>query len=100
MINPARWLRLLEHLKRDHGLAKIMRTNNGPECRGEAFQQWSKDNGVDWKIAINPPQVHLLMCRLDRADDPIEDAVANDYPTRERTKVAQMPWRFCLNLGL
>lgn len=39
-------VRLFEQLKRDHGLPQILRTDNGPEFRGEAFVQWAKDNGM------------------------------------------------------
>ena len=46
-INAARLVRLFAQIKRDHGLAKGIRTNNGLAFLGEVFQQWSKDNGVD-----------------------------------------------------
>ena len=45
-INSAHLVRVFEQIKRDHGLPRIMRTDNGPEFPGEAFQQWSTDNDV------------------------------------------------------
>ena len=45
-ISAARLVGVLAQRKRDHGLAKISRTDNGPEFFGEAFKQWSTDNGV------------------------------------------------------
>ena len=46
-INAARLVRVFEQITCDHGLLKGIRTDNGPAFLGEAFQQWSKDNGVD-----------------------------------------------------
>jgi len=41
-ITSARLVRIFEQLKRDHGLPRVLRTDNGPEFLGEAFVQWAK----------------------------------------------------------
>ena len=38
LINSARSVRVFEQIKRDHGLPKVIRTDNGPEFLGEAFK--------------------------------------------------------------
>lgn len=45
-ITSARLVRLFEQLQRDHGLPQVLRTDNGPEFRGETFVQWAKANGM------------------------------------------------------
>ena len=32
------------HITRDHGLPKVIRTDNGPKFLAEAIQQWTTDN--------------------------------------------------------
>ena len=48
-INSARLVRVFEQIMRDHDLPKVIRTDYGPVFLGEAFKQWSKNNGVDVK---------------------------------------------------
>ena len=38
LINSARSVRVFEQIKHDHGLPKVIRTDNGPEFLGEAFK--------------------------------------------------------------
>ena len=38
-INSARLVRIFKQIKRDHGLPKAIRTDNGPEFLGEASKQ-------------------------------------------------------------
>ena len=66
-INSARLVRVLEQIKRDHGLPKVIRTDNGPEFLGEAFKQWSKDNGVDLQhIQAGKPNQNAFIERFNR----------------------------------
>ena len=45
-ITSARLVRVFERLRRDHGLPRILRTDNGPEFLGEAFTAWACANGM------------------------------------------------------
>ena len=45
-INSGRQVRVFEHVKRDHGLPQVLRSDNGPEFLGEVFVQWAKANDV------------------------------------------------------
>ena len=45
-INAARLIRVFDHLSRERGLPRILRSDNGPEFLGEAFTTWLKVRGV------------------------------------------------------
>ena len=66
-INSARLVRIFEQIKRDQGLAKIIRTDNGPEFLGEAFKQWSTDNDVVLQhIQPSKPNQNAFIERFNR----------------------------------
>lgn len=44
--NSSRVVCIFEQLKRYHGPPQVLRSDNGPECLGEAFTAWAKANGV------------------------------------------------------
>lgn len=45
-LNSGRLVRVFEQLKREHGLPRVLRSDNGPEFLGEAFTQWAKLSDV------------------------------------------------------
>ena len=66
-INASRLVRVFEQITRDHGLPKGIRTDNSPEFLGEAFKQWSKDNGVDLQhIEAGKPNQNAFIERFNR----------------------------------
>ena len=66
-INSARLVRIFEQIKRDQGLPKIIRTDNGPEFLGEAFKQWSTDNDVVLQhIQPGKPNQNAFIERFNR----------------------------------
>ena len=66
-INASRLVRVFEQITRDHGLPKGIRTDNGPAFLGEAFKQWSKDNGVDLQhIQAGQPNQNTFIERFNR----------------------------------
>ena len=66
-INSARLVRVFEQIKHDHRLPKGIRMDNGPEFLGEAFKQWSKDNGVDLQqTQAGKPNQNAFIGRFNR----------------------------------
>ena len=45
-LTSERLIRVFEHLRQTRGLPQVLRTDNGPEFRGEAFTQWAKAAGM------------------------------------------------------
>lgn len=45
-ITSTRLMRVFEHLRTEHGLPQVLRTDNGPEFLGEAFTSWAKNAGM------------------------------------------------------
>lgn len=66
-INSARLVRVFEQIKRDHGLPKVIRSDNGPEFLGEEFKQWSEDNDVVLQhIQPGKPNQNAFIERFNR----------------------------------
>jgi putative transposase len=45
-ITSTRLVRIFERLRSNHGLPKVLRTDNGPEFLGETFTHWAKNAGM------------------------------------------------------
>lgn len=45
-ITSTRLVRIFERLRTEHGLPRVLRTDNGPEFLGEAFTAWAKEAGM------------------------------------------------------
>ena len=66
-IDSARLVRFFAHITRDHGLPTIIRSDNGPEFRGEAFKQWSTDNDTALQhIEPSKPTQNALIGPVNR----------------------------------
>ncbi|MEI2260048.1 IS3 family transposase [Stenotrophomonas indicatrix] len=66
-LNSGRLVRVLEQLKREHGLLQVLRSDNGPEFLGEAFTQWAKLSGVALRyIQPGKPNQNAFIERFNR----------------------------------
>ena len=66
-INSSRLVRVFEQLKRDHGLPRVVRSDNGPEFLGEVFTQWAKAHGVALQyIQPGKPNQNAFIERFNR----------------------------------
>ena len=66
-INSARPVWVFEQIKHDHGLPKVIRSDNAPEFLGEAFKQWREDNGVNLQhIQPGKPNQYAFIVRFKR----------------------------------
>ncbi len=66
-ITSPRLVRIFEHLRTEHGLPQVLRTENGPEFLGEIFTSWAKRAGMAIQyIEPGKPNQNAYVERLNR----------------------------------
>ena len=87
-IRGERLVRVFERLRDDRGLPEILRVDNGPELRSDAFVEWMTDNGVfiDY-IEPGKPNQNAFIERFNRT---YRNEVLNLYLFRSLEQVREI----------
>lgn len=76
---PAQYVaRTLDQIKRERGLPKVIRTDNGPEFAGRTMQQWAASHGVELRF-IQPGK-------------PVQNAFIESFNSRFRDECLSQHW--------
>lgn len=76
---PAAYVaRVLDQMKVERGLPKMIRTDNGPEFAGRVMQDWAARNGVEWRF-IQPGK-------------PVQNAYIESFNSRLRDECLSQHW--------
>jgi len=70
--------RLLDQVKAERGLPKVIRTDNGPEFAGRTMQTWAASNGVELRF-IQPGK-------------PVQNAYIESFNSRFRDECLSQHW--------
>ncbi len=75
--------RVLDQVKAERGLPKVIRTDNGPEFAGRTMQAWAATNGIELRF-IQPGK-------------PVQNAYIESFNSRFRDKCLSQHWFASLN---
>jgi len=93
-ISSLRLVRVFEQLKQDHGLPRVLRTDNGPEFLGEAFVQWAKANGMAIQyIQPGKPNQNAYIERFNRT---LREEVLDQHLFATLDDVREATWRWMI----
>jgi putative transposase len=81
-LSGQRVVRVLQRLREERGLPKVMQTDNGPEFTGRALDEWAHRNRV---------RLHFI-----EPGKPVQNAVIESFNGRLRDECLNQEWFTCL----
>lgn len=85
-----RVVRVLEQLKKDRGLPKVIRVDNGPEMTSHTFVEWCEANGIE--IAYIEPGKPNQNAYIERFNRSYRTEVLDPYLFNSLKDIQEMSW--------
>lgn len=98
-IPALRVIRVLEHLKQQRGLPKMIRVDNGPELISDRLDAWCKDKDNDVQLIFIQPGKPTQNAYVERLNGSLRKEILNAYVFRTISEVRELTekWRWDYN---